>query len=235
MNAILLAAGFGTRLMPLTSNTPKCLMPINNKPLLQIWLEILSKSKIEKFLINTHYLYEDVDNFIKNSCYKNKCTVVYEKKLLGTAGTLINNISFTENKDCMLIHADNYCLANITEFINAHNNRPSNCLMTMMIFETTTPESCGIVKLDSMNRVIEFHEKKINVTSNLANGAVYILSRELINLLNTKYKKNTDFSTDIIPKLIGKIYAYKTDETFIDIGTPETYKSANSLPKSNID
>ena len=229
MNAILLAAGFGTRLMPLTSNTPKCLMPIDNKPLLQIWLEILSKCQVDKFLINTHYLYQDVEKFIKNSIFNECCTVVYEKKLLGTAGTIINNISFTENKDCLLIHADNYCLANINEFIKAHNDRPSNCLMTMMIFETNTPENCGIVKLDSKNRVIEFHEKKNNAPSNLANGAVYILSKQLISLLETNFKGKSDFSLDIIPQLMGKIYTYKTNELFIDIGTPESYKYANSL------
>jgi mannose-1-phosphate guanylyltransferase len=131
----------------------------------------------------------------------------------------------------LLVRED--CLANINEFIKAHNDRPSNCLMTMMIFETNTPENCGIVKLDSKNRVIEFHEKKNNPPSNLANGAVYILSKQLISLLETNFKGKSDFSLDIIPQLMGKIYTYKTNELFIDIGTPESYKYANSLNITN--
>jgi hypothetical protein len=69
MNAILLAAGYGTRLRPLTEKIPKCLVPIGNKPLLEIWLERLSQSQIRKFLINTHYMHEQVAKFVTESRY----------------------------------------------------------------------------------------------------------------------------------------------------------------------
>ena len=126
MKAILLAAGFGTRLRPLTDNIPKCLVPIKGKPLLQIWLEILSDVGIDKFLINTHYLPNQVYDFINNSVFKNKCLIINEEKLLGTAGTLISNLDFIGSEECLLIHADNYCLANFNEFFIAHINRPPN-------------------------------------------------------------------------------------------------------------
>ena len=73
MKAILLAAGFGTRLRPLTNNIPKCLVPIKGKPLLEIWLDKLSDVGVKDFLINTHYLYDKVESFIKKSKYKNNC------------------------------------------------------------------------------------------------------------------------------------------------------------------
>ncbi|HEY1054957.1 MAG TPA: sugar phosphate nucleotidyltransferase, partial [Emticicia sp.] len=98
-------------------------------------------------------------------------------------------------------------------------------------FETSTPESCGIVKLDEENRVIEFHEKVKNPPSKLANGAVYILSSELIQLFKSDFKHCADFSTEVIPRLMGKIYAYKTNAAFMDIGTPETYAEANRIFK----
>lgn len=229
MNAILLAAGFGTRLRPLTEKIPKCLVPIGNKPLLEIWLERLSQSQIRKFLINTHYMHEQVVKFVTESQYAQNCTLVYEPDLLGTAGTVSNSIDFTEGNDCMLIHADNYCLADFSKFIKAHQERPADCLVTMMIFETATPESCGIVKLDAVGKVIEFHEKVSNPPSNLANGAVYILSHELISLFGTVFKGMTDFSTEIIPRLMGKIYTYKTNDVFMDIGTPQSYEMANRI------
>ena len=64
MKTILLAAGLGTRLRPLTENIPKCLVPIKGKPLLQIWIENLHAAGISNFLINTHYLYDKVNLFL---------------------------------------------------------------------------------------------------------------------------------------------------------------------------
>ena len=84
-----MCAGKGLRLRPYTSFIPKCLMPIKGTPLLEIWLEKLSSAGITNFLINTHYLSEKVDEFINHSKYKRSVKVVHEKKLLGTAGTLL--------------------------------------------------------------------------------------------------------------------------------------------------
>ena len=97
--------------------------------------------------------------------------------------------------------------------------------MTMLTFRTDTPSSCGIVELNEHGVVIGFHEKVSNPPGNLANGAVYILSTDLIASL----EKETDFSTEVLTKLVGKIYTYNTNMPFVDIGTPEAYKKANSL------
>jgi mannose-1-phosphate guanylyltransferase len=228
MKVILLAAGFGTRLRPLTNNLPKCLVPIKGNPLLQIWLENLVEAGLNTILINTHYLPLQVEDFINKSKFKDKCILKYEENLLGTAGTLLANANFINDEDCMLIHADNYCLADINLFIKAHNNRPNHCLMSMMTFRTDNPSSCGIVEIDKENVVIGFHEKVLLPPGNLANGAVYILSLELLNHIRAKFSNAIDFSTQVLPFLVGRIYAYEISETFIDIGTPETYSIANS-------
>ena len=227
MKTILLAAGFGTRLRPLTDNIPKCLVPIKGKPLLQIWLERLTNSGLDQFLINTHYLSNQVNDFIYDSNFKNKCVLKNESVLLGTAGTLLSNLDFIGEEDCMLIHADNYCLADFKEFIKSHNQRPSYCLMTMMTFQTDTPSSCGIVDLDDNNVVIGFHEKVEFPPGNLANGAIYILSSELLKIVKEKNATATDFSTEILHHFIGKIYTYETNDLFMDIGTQEAYLKAN--------
>lgn len=224
MKALLLAAGFGTRLRPLTNSVPKCLVPIKGKPLLEIWLDRLSASGVEQFLINTHYLPEVVEKFIQASEYNNKATILYEPVLLGTAGTLIANKRFFKGEDGLLIHADNYCLANFDEFFETHSNRPKNCLMTMMTFQTENPSSCGILELDEHGIVLAMHEKVASPPGNLANGAIYLLSHELIAMLR---EGTSDFSNEVLPTLMGKIYTYETKEIFLDIGTPETYQMAN--------
>jgi mannose-1-phosphate guanylyltransferase len=227
MKAILLAAGFGTRLRPLTDTTPKCLVPIKGIPLLEIWLDRLSAAGVDSFLINTHYLHEQVKEFIKKSSYNDKVTLFYEPELLGTAGTLNANIDFFKGQDGMLIHSDNYCLADLNAFIDTHKKRPSECLITMMVFHTNTPSSCGIVELDEKSIVTKMHEKISNPPGNLANGAVYILSKELLFLLREKLNHVSDFSTGVLNHCMGRIYTYETSELFIDIGSPEAYAAAN--------
>ena len=223
MKAILLAAGFGTRLRPITNTIPKCLVPIKGIPLLQIWIELLLKAGLNDIIINTHYLSSQVEKFLNHSPYKNNCILRNEKELLGTAGTLIANLNYIGEDECLLIHADNYCLADFTEFINVHNQRPENCLMSMMTFRTDNPSSCGIVELDEKNIVIGFHEKIDFPPGNLANGAIYILSAEMLKIINEKFSRVTDFSNEILHHFLGRIYNYETKGKFVDIGTVVNY------------
>jgi mannose-1-phosphate guanylyltransferase len=227
MKAILLAAGLGTRLRPITNTIPKCLVQIKGKALLEIWLDQLSESGVEAFLINTHYLSDQVEYFISYSKFQNRISLVNEPELLGTAGTLIANLDFFEKKDGLLIHADNYCQADFKSFFEAHKNRPEKCLMTMMTFKTDTPTSCGIVEVDEEGVVIGFHEKVESPPGNLANGAIYILSADLLKLLDLEMQSVKDFSTEVLHKFLGRIYTWETADKFIDIGTPQNLASVN--------
>ena len=227
MRAILLAAGFGTRLRPITNTVPKCLLLIKGRPLLGVLLKQLKECQVGPFLVNTHYLSKQIEKFIKNSNFNTEVELVYEPKLLGTAGTLMENLDFFKDDDGMIMHADNYCLADFKAFVEAHNHRPLGCLMTMMTFTTSEPHSCGIVELDDQGVVTGFYEKVKNPPGNIANGAIYILSRELITILKTDFKDCKDFSKQILPKMLGKIFTYETKDFFIDIGTETNYKKAN--------
>ena len=224
---MLLAAGLGTRLRPLTQTIPKCLVPIKGKPLLKFWLENLSRAGISEIFINTHYKADQVVDFIRFSEYVDQVKLIYEKELSGTAGTLIQNLKFFMNEDVLLIHADNYCLEEIKNLIQAHQRRPKNCLMTMMTFRTEDPTSCGIVEVDEHGVVIGFHEKVKFPPGNLANGAVYLLSAELLDKIGSEMNTFKDFSKEVISSLVGKIFIYETTEIFIDIGTEPNYKLAN--------
>ena len=92
MKVILLSAGFGHRLRPLTNKTPKCLVRIKSVPLLKIWIDRLSEQGLGPFLVNTHYLKDQVEMLVDS--LNDEVTLKYEEKLLGTAGTLISNIDF---------------------------------------------------------------------------------------------------------------------------------------------
>ena len=226
MNAILLAAGYGTRLLPITKNIPKCLVKINNDNLLNIWIKKLVSVGVNNILINTHYLSDQVESFLQKNSHVQKLKVYKEKELLGTAGTLNENINFFKKNDGLLIHADNYCVENLNSLINAHNKRPEGCLMTMLTFECRNPMSCGIVEINDKGIVVNFYEKSSMDKGKTANGAVYILSPEFIEIVKEKHSQAKDFSSEIIKNFLGKIYTYKTKKYFADIGTVEEYKEA---------
>lgn len=126
----------------------------------------------------------------------------------------------------MLIHADNYCLADFTEFEAAHRNRPLGCDLIMMTFRTDDPSSCGLVELDENGVVIKYYEKVENSPNNLANGAVYILEPAVINLFKEFRNDIADFSTQVLPHFIGRINTYHNEIYHRDIGKIKSLKEA---------
>ena len=233
MKAFLLAAGLGTRLRPITEEIPKCLVPINGKPLLEYWLESIFSSGIKECLINTHYLSEKVADYIATSKYKKRITVVYEKKLIGTAGSLKKNIEFFENSTGLLIYADNFTTYNLTNFIENSSLMPKECVMSMLTFECEDPSQAGIVKLNNENVMIDFKEKPSKSKSKLANAGVFFMTAEFINYIKFLNEYIFDFSIDIIPNFKNKIFCIQTKDIFYDIGTLKNYKLVNSILEKN--
>jgi len=226
MRAILLAAGLGTRLRPITDTIPKCLVPINGKPLIDYWLEQLTKAGIEKFLINTHYLHEQVESYIEQSKFAGMVDLVYEEELLLTGGTVIANKDFISDEPFMLVHADNLSICDYEDFISAHKNRPANTEITMMTYTTDDPKSCGVVKIDTSGIIQEFHEKVQNPPSTTANGAVYIVEASVVSYMERLKKVKVDFSVDVLPYYMGRIFTYYNDLYHRDIGNIRSYELA---------
>ncbi len=226
MRALLLAAGLGTRLRPLTNTIPKCLVPIHGKPLLGYWLEMLGDAGVQPILINLHYFADSVRDYLNSGEFSQKISTVYEDRLLGTAGTLHKNREFFGNEPVMLVHADNLSKFEVDAFIQAHYKRPAGCEITMMTFTTTTPQSCGIVEIDERGVVQAFHEKVANPPGDMANGAVYIVDPSIFNYLESLDKEFIDFSTEVIPSFIGRINTFQNDVYHRDIGTLESYEAA---------
>lgn len=229
MKAVLLAAGLGTRLRPLTDKVPKCLVPIRCRPLLEIWLERLVHAGIGPFLINTHYLAAQIRQHVDCSPYRSEITLVHEPKLLGTGGTLVANRPFYGREAVLLAHADNLCVCDFRSFAAAHQRRPAGTLMTMMTFVTDTPESCGIVELDRREVVVGFHEKVPRPPGCLANGAVYIIEPEIVDFMETLDGDTIDFSTEVVPRFVERIFAWRNPGIHRDIGTLSSWQAAQRL------
>lgn len=236
MNALLLAAGRGNRLRPITDHTPKCLVPINGRPLMDFWLSsLVASEKVFRIFVNLHYLSDLVERYVEGSPYAGHVEFIRESCLLGTGGTLVNFLKSTQrdDQDLLVAHADNLSLFDIKDFIEHHLRRPSNCLITAMTFETDTPQSCGIFELNPTGVVTNFFEKVPHPPGNLANAAVFLLSPEaqsrIISYAGDERWRQTpelDFSRQFLPLFVGSIFAYSNEVYHRDIGTMDSLRKA---------
>ncbi|RTY38352.1 nucleotidyltransferase family protein [Chlorobium phaeovibrioides] len=234
MKALLLAAGFGTRLKPLTDIWPKCLMPIGGVPLLEYWIDAVRLMGADRAIVNTHYMADVVDAFLARPKFEEFVHPVYEGELLGTAGTLRANREHYRNEAVVLVHADNWCVCDFRAFADYHRcNRPEGTVMTMMTFTTDTPESCGIIEQDGGGVVVGYQEKPSHPKSTHANAAVYILEPEVVKWV-VERPDVSDFSTQVIPHFIGRIATWHNDGIHRDIGTPESLAVAQRDKVSRI-
>jgi mannose-1-phosphate guanylyltransferase len=227
MRALLLAAGIGSRLRPLTNVTPKCLVRVHDRPLLDYWLDLVFEGGIERALLNTHWLAEQVRAHVENSPWRSRIDLVHEDELLGTGGTVLANRTWFGNQPFLVAHADNLTDFDVAGLIAAHTNRPTGCIMTMLAFRTDDPRSCGVLEVDRESRVLAFHEKVENPPGNLANGAVYIFEPDVIDDIAQLGRSVVDLSTEIIPNYLGRILCVETSGYHRDIGNPESLRRAH--------
>jgi mannose-1-phosphate guanylyltransferase len=226
MRALLLAAGLGTRLRPITDHVPKCLVPVHGKPLLGYWLDLLLPAAIERILLNTHYLPERVREFVGTSPWKERISMVHEDVLLGTGGTVLKNRDFFGDSPFLVAHADNLTQFDPAAFIACHHRRPAGVDITMMTFDTDAPQTCGIVEEDLNGVVTAFHEKVANPPGNRANAAVYIFEPVVVDFMAELGREIIDLSTDVIPHYMGRICTFHNRGYHRDIGNPESLRLA---------
>jgi mannose-1-phosphate guanylyltransferase len=229
MRALLLAAGLGTRLRPLTDHTPKCLVDVRGRPLLDYWFDQLFDAGAERVLVNTHHLAEKVKAHVASSRFRDRVDLVHEDVLLGTGGTMLAARDWAGERALFVAHADNLSSFPIRDFLEAHVRRPSGVLVSMLAFRSDDPRSCGILELDENGLVLAFHEKVADPPGNLANAAVYMVEPEVMELMAGFGQETIDFSTQVIPLLMRRIQALDIARYHRDIGT------LGSLARAQVD
>lgn len=228
MRALLLAAGEGTRLRPLTQTIPKCLVEIGQKPLLQHWLDDLERSIFfDEVMINTHYLAESVEKFLAGYTSTTRIQTSYEPQLLGPGGTILKHREWLSQSDFLVAHADNFSQIDWPAFIEAHHSRPAGCVGTMMTFVTDDPTSCGIVETDDRGVLRKMHEKVVEPPGHVANAAVFLFSPHFFEVVSDINSHDViDISRHMIPRLLGRLATFATSGYHRDIGTPESLSQA---------
>lgn len=223
--AFLLAAGSGTRLRPLTDELPKCLLPIQGIPLLQIWLANCHAAGINEVLINAHAHANKVREFAASQNSGVRLSVIEERELLGSAGTLAENPQFVANEEAFFVlYADVLTNLNLREMLTIH--RSKNMAATLGVYQVPDPSRCGIVSINQQDIIERFVEKPVHPESSWAFSGVMVAHPQVIDLIPAK--RPADIGFDLLPQLAGKIAAYKITDYLLDIGTPENYAAAQS-------
>lgn len=224
-NALLLAGGLGTRLRPLTDTTPKCLVPIDGRPLLDYWIERLIQAEIHEARINTHALAEQVRPYIErvNSAGNLHLVESYEPVLLGSAGTVTANADLADTADqILIIYADNLSNIDLRPLLDFHRSHADP--FTMVLFHAPNPRACGIAELDAEGRIISFIEKPQEPATDLANAGLYVVDAEVYREIAGK--QAFDLGFDVLPQLAGRMRGWVWEGYHLDIGTHQALEQA---------
>jgi mannose-1-phosphate guanylyltransferase len=223
VRGFLLAAGVGTRLRPLTNAIPKCLVPIRGTPLVAIWLEWCAMYGIDEILLNSHAHSERVREFVDAYRGPVRVTLTHEPELLGSAGTLHVNRDFVAaEKEFAVLYADVLTNCRFDRLLDFHRIRHSP--VTLGTYRVPNPTQCGIIVSDDSGRVVEFVEKPQFPKADTAFSGILIGGPALLD--RVPEKTPSDIGFDVLPELVGAMFAFPITDYVFDIGTMEKYEQA---------
>ena len=223
MKAFLLAGGLGTRLRPLTDSTPKCLLPVQGTPLLQIWFDLFRQYSIDEVLINVHSHGDAVRRFIDEHKDSLRVRLFEETTLLGSAGTvLVNREWVNKEQSFWVFYADVLTTTNLNQMLAFHCGRGQ--IATIGVYEVPDPSRCGIVQVDERGVVLDFVEKPQAPVGNLAFSGLMLATPALLDEIPDT--SPVDLGFHVLPQIVGRMAAYRIPDFIIDIGTLETYRTA---------
>lgn len=230
MNAMVLAAGKGTRLGELGKFTAKCMVEVGGRPLLARHMDYLEQQGIRRLVVNAHHLARQVQRFVDSydGALDVVCTV--EEELLGTAGGVRNALDLLGDEPFVTIYGDILLDAPLSPLVDLH--RREHAVATIAVHPADDVEGKGIVELGRGDRVTAFVEKPGAAIARPAwiNSGVYMLNPAFIAEL--PLGQPLDFGRDVLPAAVARrerVYAHRLGEPVIDVGTPESLELGRRL------
>ncbi len=236
MKAVIIAGGLGTRLRPLTYNTPKPIVPVANRAFTVHQIELLRQHGITEIILNLHYLSDNIKSILDDG--KDLGVKLYysiEEHPLGTAGAVKNAERFFDDGPLVVFNGDVLTDINISQIIDFHKKKKARATLTLTRVED--PTAYGLILTDADSRVTHFIEKPSwEQLSNLSgerpadtiNAGIYVLDPKIFREVPAGVEYS--FERQLFPGLLAQgapIYGYITDRYWIDIGKPGQYMSAH--------
>ena len=235
MKAVILAAGEGKRLGAITQTTPKPMIKVDGKPILEHNILMCRNNGIKEILINVHHLSGVIENYFGNGKKLGvKINYSHESKLLGTSGTIRSLCSQLKEDPFFVIYGDNYFdfdfdFNNLVEF---HKKNLSD--FTIALCQKQDASLSGVAELNKNGKINEFKEKPsgneiLGTQKNWINSGLYFMESKLVKKIVEGY---SDFGNDFIPFLIENnyhVYGYKMSNKVKAIDTPELLKETTKI------
>ena len=209
MNAVILAAGFGRRLLPLTADTPKALLKVKGKNLIDYHIEKLSDANLNKIVINTHYLSDQIERHVREKYKKLDILFSREDELLGTGGGLKKASELLNDEPILVVNADNFIESDYKEFVKD---------ISPKLF--VTEDKNGDFSVE--NGIVRVNEKK----DFRFVGVSIILKREISDVELTKFHYWRDYLK--IKASTEELHAEIINFNCYDVGTLELFKKINN-------
>lgn len=222
MQAILLAGGLGTRLQSVVNDRPKPMADVCGKPFMEYLILELKKHGITHIIMAVGYKGNMVEAYFQNG--KNLGVSIeysYETVQLGTAGAIKNAEKYILEDEFFVLNADTFYQAAYEEVMKLYNVRDLD--MAMVLREVPDISRYGSVRVDDQI-ITKFNEKTSEKRAGLINGGIYLMKKEVLNIIPKQ--KKCSLESEIIPKMLeaGKhLGAIVNNGYFIDIGIPEDY------------
>ncbi|MCW5940207.1 MAG: NTP transferase domain-containing protein [Fimbriimonadaceae bacterium] len=228
MKAVVMAGGEGSRLRPLTSNRPKPLVPVVNRPIMGHILSQLALHGFKEVVATLHYLPDEIQNALGDGSEHGVCmTYSIEDVPLGTAGSVKQAEALIKDDTFLIVSGDALTDCHLSKALEFHKSRQS--LATIVLSRVPNPLEFGIVITDDSGRIERFLEKPGwgEVFSDTVNTGIYILEPEILDKMESNLRY--DWSGDIFPALLAEqapMYGYVSDEYWCDVGTIQQYMEA---------
>ncbi|MCL6519710.1 MAG: NDP-sugar synthase [Armatimonadetes bacterium] len=229
MKAMILAAGVGSRLDPLTRNVPKPMVPIMNKPVMEHIVELLARHGFRNIMVNLHYLGDQIESYFGDgSRWGVKIHYSHEDRLWGDAGSVKRCENFFDST-FVVIGGDDLADIDLSRLVNLHKEKKAICTIALSLVDD--PSEYGIALCDERDRITRFIEKPKGevIFSNLANTGIYVLEPEIFELI----PKDTffGFGNNVFPLLLEqkrRFYGCITSGYWRDVGNLKQYQETHN-------
>jgi len=230
LEAVILAGGKGTRLRSVVSDRPKPMAEVAGKPFLE-WLVLELRSQgIHQIILSTGYLGEVVETYFGRGD-RWGVTIRYsrEESALGTGGAARQALQMIEGDRFLLLNGDSFCRVDFPDFLQKHQQRGAKA--SLYVVPTEDCRRYGTVVLGDRGDILAFEEKSEKKGSGLVSAGVYLLEKQAVTTLPPGQKISIE--TEFFPHLIGQgLYGVIGNGPFLDIGTPESYATAETFLRS---
>lgn len=230
IEAIILVGGKGTRLQSTVSDRPKPMAIVAGKPFLEWLILSLCEQGVRNVILCTGYMGEMVEEyFADGSKWNLQVRYSHETFPLGTGGAVRNAFDLIQGDRFLVLNGDSYCRFDIDSMEGIHNSK--SALATMWLVKMNDCSRYGSVILDNNGIIQSFSEKSLISAPGLINAGIYLLERQLIEPIEKG--RMISLERDIFPHIVGKgLAGVVGGGVFVDIGTPESYASAEEILKS---